>query len=188
MSEDFAIQTQNAADRALDRLGIADAAYIYGAAVDLIGANPIKAGDPDPILDQAAELFGQAMHDDARLRLFLAGPSGPSQPLGPGGPAGVAQAVRTYFTAYGYIATQHLIGNVRACFTGADTAVATSLIPCFHWLVDGRMLLAPVSYRDEYQRAAGVWKIATRDIFAMKFWVAEGYEPNPLDPTMARLK
>lgn len=186
MSEDFAIRTQEGAGRALDRLGIADAAYIYGAAVDLIGANPVKAGTADTTLEEAAALFGQAMHEDAELRLFLAGPSGPWQPMGPGGPAGVAKAVRAYFTAYGYVGTQHPVGNVRVCFSGPDTATGTCLIPCFHWLADGRMLLAPVNYRDEYRRSAGVWKIARRDVFAMKFWIAEGYEPNPLDPGMAR--
>jgi hypothetical protein len=188
MNEDFTVRTQEGADRALDRLGIADVAYIYGAAVDLIGGNPVRVGDSDPVLDQAAKLFGQAMHEDAKLRLFLAGPSGPSQPMGPGGPVGVAQAVRAYFTAYGYIATQHPVGNVRVSFTGPDTAIGTCLIPCFHWLADGRMLLAPVNYRDEYRRVSEVWKIATRDVFAMKFWIAEGYEPNPLDPGMGRPK
>ena len=108
--------------------------------------------------------------------------------MGPGGPVGVAQAVRAYFTAYGYIATQHPVGNVRVSFTGPDTAIGTCLIPCFHWLADGRMLLAPVNYRDEYRRVSEVWKIATRDVFAMKFWIAEGYEPNPLDPGMGRPK
>jgi hypothetical protein len=188
MNENFAVRTEEQVDRALDRLGIADASYIYGAAVDLIGATPVKPGDPDPALNEAAELFGQAMHEDAKLRLFLAGPSGPSQPMGSGGPAGVARAVRDYFTAYGYIGTQHPVGNVRVSFTGSDTAVGTCLIPCFHWLADGRMLLAPVNYRDGYRRTSGIWKIATRDVFAMKFWIAEGYEPDPLDPSIARPK
>ncbi len=186
MSEAFAVHSREGNDRALDRLGIADAAYIYGAAVDVIGANPVGAGEPDPALKEAAELFGQAMHADAKLRLFLAGPSGPSQQLGSGGPGGVAEAVREYFRAYGYIGTQHPVGNVRVSFNTRDTAVGTSLIPCFHWLADGRMLLAPVTYRDVYRREAGVWKIAERDVFAMRFWIAEGYAPNPLDPSMAR--
>jgi hypothetical protein len=116
--------------------------------------------------------------------LFLAGPGGSSTPLGPGGPAGAAAAIRAYFGAYGYVGTQHSVGNIRVAFTGPDTAAATSQIPCFHWLADERMLLAPVRYRDEMVRSGKVWKIAKRDIYAMRFWVAAGYAPDPLDPAL----
>lgn len=61
----------------------------------------------------------------------------------------------------------------------------TCQIPRFHWLADERMLLAPVKCRDSLVREEGRWKIAERDIFAMRFWVASGYAPNPLDPTLA---
>jgi hypothetical protein len=131
-------------------------------------------------------LLSRCLTSDAELRLFLAGPSGPWQPLGPGGPAGVAAAVRVYFTAYGYLGTQHSVGNIRIAFTNTDAAIATSQIPCFHWLADERMLLAPVGYRDELVRKDGVWRIAKRDIYAMRFWVAAGYAPDPLDPSLAR--
>lgn len=90
---------------------------------------------------------------------------------------GAAQAIRAYFTDYGYAGTQHSVGNIRIAFTGADTAISTSQIPCYHWLADARMLLAPVRYRDEFLRADGMWRIARRDIFAMRFWSVPGYAP-----------
>lgn len=186
MTPDFTIRLPETAERTADRLGIADAAYLYGAAVDTIGNNPVAPGATDSVLDEAVSLFAQALHKDAQLRLFLAGPDGPWQPMGDGGPVGCAQAVRAYFTAYGYVGTQHPVGNVRIAFTGPDTAIGTCLIPCYHWLADNRMLLAPVDYRDEFRREDGVWKIARRDVFAVRFWVAEGYAPDPLDPAMRR--
>ena len=185
MTHDFTIRLPEDSARTADRLGIADAAYLYGAAVDILGNNTVAGGD-DSSLARATELMAQALTADAKLRLFLAGPEGPSQPMGSGGPAGCAEAVQAYFSAYGYVGTQHPVGNVRVAFTSEETAVGTCLIPCFHWLADGRMLLAPVSYSDDFRREAGVWKIAARDVFAIRFWVAEGYAPDPLDPSMAR--
>ena len=186
MSSDFTIRLPEDSARTADRLGIADAAYLYGAAVDIIGNSPLVPGATDTALSEATSVFGQSMLPDAQLRLFLAGPNGPSQPLGQGGAEGCAQAVRSYFSAYGYVGTQHPVSNVRVAFTGLHSANGICQIPCFHWLADGRMLLAPVSYRDEFRRVDGVWKIAKRDIFAMRFWIGEGYAPNPLDPRMAR--
>jgi hypothetical protein len=171
-------------ERAADRLGIADAAYLYGAAVDILGNEPAPSSGTDTGLAKATAVFSQCLTHDAKLRLFLAGPRGPSSPLGPGGPTGVAIAVREYFRAYGYVGTQHNVGNVRVAFEGADRARGTCQIPCFHWLADERMLLAPVQYEDLYVRVDGVWKIEARDIFAMRFWVATGYAPDPLDPSL----
>ncbi len=187
MTNDFAVKSDEAPGRATDRLAIADCTYVYAAAVDILGNNPATAGGADTALAEAASTLAQCLTPDARLRLFLAGPQGQSSPLGPGGPDGVAAAVRAYFSAYGYVGTQHSVGNVRIAFTGADSAKGTCQIPCFHWFSDGRMLLAPVSYHDEFVRTQGIWKIAKRDIHAMRFWVADGYTPDPLDPKLARL-
>jgi hypothetical protein len=186
MELDFSINTARQDGRRLDRLGIADAAYIYGAAVDILGNNPQPADGPDEALTRAAAKMAMALTPDAQLTIYLAGPSGPAAPFGTGGPESVAQAVREYFTAYGYVGTQHPVSNVRIAFTGADAAVMTCDIPCYHWLADNRMLLAPVSYFDEVVRHEGVWKIAKRSIYAMRFWIADGYAPDPLDPSMAR--
>jgi hypothetical protein len=186
MKLDFAVRSDKMSERAADRLGIADAAHLYAAAVDTLGNNPAKGGEEDHALAEATAILDQCLMPDAQLRLFLAGPGEPSAPLGPGGPAGVAVAVRAYFTAYGYVGTEHSVGNIRIAFTGRDSAAVRCQIPCFHWLADERMLLAPVSYRDEMVRADNVWKIAKRDIYAMRFWVAKGYAPDPLDPALAQ--
>jgi len=186
MKEDFTIYTQGPEPRSDDRLAIADAAYIYGTAVDVIGNNRTLENDKEKVLAEATALFAEALTPDAQLSLFLAGPAGKSQPLGAGGPEETAKAVFAYFEAYGYVGTMHPVSNVRASFTGPDTAISTCKIPCYHWLADERMLLAPVAYRDEMVRLDGVWKIAKRSIYAMRFWVAEGYAPDPFDPSLAR--
>ena len=186
MTLDFSIGSDERPGRAADRLAIADCTYVYAAAVDMLGNHPAPSAGEDTALAGAAAALAECLTQDAQLQLFLAGPNGDSSPLGPGGPDGVAAAVRAYFTAYGYVGTQHSVGNVRVAFTGPDAATATSQIPCFHWFDDGRMLLAPVSYRDGLVRSRGVWKIAKRDIYAMRFWVADGYTPNPHDPTLSR--
>lgn len=185
MHLDFAVRTENTTERVADRLAIADAAYIYAAAVDILGNNPVAEGQEDRALAGAIATLGQCLTAHAQLRLFLAGPSGPSTPLGPGGPAGAAAAIRAYFKAYGYVGTQHSVSNIRIAFTGPDSAAVTCQIPCFHWLVDQRMLLAPVSYADEMVRDGEVWKIAKRNIYAIRFWVASGYAPDPLDASLA---
>ena len=186
MQIDFSVRSSSGADRALDRMGIADAAYVYGAAVDILGNNPAPLHGSDEALARATAKMAEALTPDARLTIYLAGPSGPAAPFGTGGPESVAKAVREYFTAYGYVGTQHPVSNVRIAFTGDDSAIMTCDIPCYHWLADQRMLLAPVTYYDEVVRRDGVWKIATRSIYALRFWIAEGYAPDPLDPTMAR--
>lgn len=185
MTRNFAIRPEEAQDRIADRLAIADAAYVYAAAVDILGNKSAREGEQDGALAEATAMLAQCLTADAQLRLFLAGPSGPSTPLGSGGPAGAAAAIRAYFKAYGYVGTQHSVANIRIAFTQPDRAAATCQIPCFHWLADQRMLLAPVSYADEMVREGGLWKIAKRDIYAMRFWVASGYAPDALDPTLA---
>jgi SnoaL-like domain len=98
-----------------------------------------------------------------------------------------AQFVRAYFTAYGYIGTYHLVGNIRITFTGPDTADVRSLINSTHWMADGRLLFAPISYQDKAERGAdGKWKIAARELVVLRWWVTDGYFPVPTDPTLAR--
>ena len=111
---------------------------------------------------------------------------GKPTPAGTGGPAGFAQFVRTYFTAYRYSATQHIVGNVSITFTAPNKASVVSYIQANHWLEDGRLLIVPVRYEDEAVRVDGGWRIAKRDIIANLFWVAQGYFPNPVDPKLSR--
>jgi hypothetical protein len=186
MFEKFAADVDVAEARVADRLAIADAAYLYTEAVDVLGNSPAIDGEKDEAPIKATGILGKCLTENAQLRLFLGGPDGPSSLLGPGGPAGVAAAVRAYFKAYRYVGTQHSVANVRIAFTGLESADATSQVACFHRLADQRMLLAPVSYRDSMARAGGRWKIAKRDIFAIRFWVAAGYAPNPHDPSLSR--
>jgi SnoaL-like protein len=186
MTIDFALRGYETSERISDRLAISDSTYLYATAVDTLGNGPATEGEDDRALAEATAILDECLTSDAQLRLFLAGPGGPFTPLGPGGPAGAAAAIRAYFKAYGYVGTQHSVGNVRIAFMASDRAAVTCQIPCFHWLADGRMLLAPVRYRDETRRRDGRWKIAKRDIYAMRFWVAAGYAPDPLDPRLTR--
>ena len=67
----------------------------------------------DAGLASATAKFKQCLTDDAKLQLFFQGKEGKATPAGSGGPSAFAQFVRTYFTAYRYSATQHIVGNVR---------------------------------------------------------------------------
>lgn len=176
----------SADDRAGDRAAIAEMLYCYAYAVDALGNSRPTTADRDPGLVDAAGRFKRCLADDAKLQLFFNGREGTPTPAGSGGPVEFAKFVRQYFTAYGYAATQHIVGNVVVTFAGADEASVTSYIQANHWLDDGRLLIVPVRYEDRAVRVVGLWKIARRDIIALRFWIAEGYAPNPVDPTLAR--
>ena len=173
-----------AEDRTGDRAAIAEMLYCYAYAVDTLGNSRPTAPDRDPGLADATARFKRCLAEDAQLQLFFNGPKGTPTQAGSGGPIEFARFVRQYFTAS---RTQHIVGNV-VVVTGADAASVTSYIQANHWLGDGRLLIVPVRYEDRAVRVGGEWKIAHRDIIAMRFWVAEGYvPPNPVDPTLARL-
>jgi hypothetical protein len=173
-------------ERAVDRIAITEMIYLYAQAVDVLGCSPAVAGRPDPALEQAAQLFARCLADDAAVRLYFDGPASPATHAPSDGPLEFARFVRAYFTAYGYVGTYHLVGNIRIQFTGDDTADVTSLINSTHWLADGRMLLAPIHYRDKAVRAGADWKIAERELVVQRWWVTDGYFPTPTDSRLGR--
>jgi hypothetical protein len=176
-------------DRTGDREAIAELVHLYAEAVDVLGGHPVSEGEPDPALPRAAELFGQCLAEQATIRLYFEGPDKPRTHAPAEGPEAFARFVRAYFTTYGYVGTYHLVGNVRIRFTGPDTAQTSSLINSTHWLADGRMLLAPISYHDVMtRRPDGRWVITERELVVQRWWVTDGYFPVPTDPTLARPK
>jgi SnoaL-like protein len=174
-----------AQDRAEDRAAIVEMTYCYAYAVDILGNAGVHEG-ADAGLASATAKFKQCLTDDAKLQLFFQGKEGKATPAGSGGPSAFAQFVRTYFTAYRYSATQHIVGNVSITFTAPNKANVVSYIQANHWLDDGRLLIVPVRYEDEAVREDGGWRIAKRDIIANLFWVTQGYYPNPVDPKLSR--
>ena len=177
----------SATDRAGDREAIAELVYLYAEAVDVLGCHPVAEGEHDPMLSRAAGLFGQCLADDVRVRLYFEGPGKPPTHAPSEGPEQFARFVRAYFTAYGYIGTYHLVGNIRTRFTDTDTAQTSSLINSTHWMADGRLLFAPISYRDIVtRRPGGRWTIAERELVVQRWWVTDGYFPVPTDPALAR--
>jgi hypothetical protein len=173
--------------RSDDRIAISEMIYTYAEAVDILGCHPARPGEDDPALPTAAALFRRCMIHDAAVQLYFEGSAAEPTHAPAEGPQTFANWVREYFTSYGYIGTYHLAGNVRPAFTGTDTADVTSLINSTHWLADGRILLAPIVYRDKARRDAdGTWKITARELVVQRWWIAEGYFPVPTDPTLAR--
>lgn len=169
-----------------DRVAIDEMIYTYAEAVDILGCHPVRPGQDDPALPRAADLFRRCMDDSAAVRLYFQGPASEPTHAPSEGPERFARFVRDYFTSYGYIGTYHLTGNIRPTFTGPDTADVSSLINSTHWMADGRMLLAPIVYRDQARRAPdGTWKIATRNLIVQRWWVTPGYFPSPTDPSLA---
>jgi hypothetical protein len=174
-----------AQDRADDRAALVEMTYCYAYAVDILGNTGAHDGT-DAGLASATAKFKQCLTDDAKLQLFFQGKDGKPTPAGTGGPAAFAQFVRSYFTAYRYSATQHIVGNVSITFTAPNKANVVSYIQANHWLDDGRFLVVPVRYEDEAVREDSGWRIAKRDIIANLFWVTQGYYPNPVDPRLSR--
>jgi hypothetical protein len=175
------------APRTADRLAIAETMFRYAAAMDHIGSHPVKSGEPDPALTHATDILRSCMTDDAVVNLYFHGRGDQPVQAGPGGPDAFAPFVREYFTAYGYVQTYHLVGNVLSTFTDDDVATVHSYINSTHWMGDGRILLAPIQYEDVVVRSAdGLWRIRTREIVVWRWWIAEGYSPVPTDPSLAR--
>jgi hypothetical protein len=174
-----------AQSRADDRAAIVEMTHCYAYAVDILGNAGAREGT-DAGLAGATAKFKQCLTDDAKLQLFFSGREGEPTPAGSGGPAAFAQFVRTYFTAYRYSATQHIVGNVSITFTAPNRASVVSYIQANHWLDDGRLLIVPVRYEDEAVREDSGWRIAKRDIIANLFWVTQGYYANPVDPQLSR--
>jgi hypothetical protein len=182
--EEACMSDQN---RTVDREAIAEMIYLYAEAVDVLGCHPAQPGRPDPAIDEAADLFARCLAPDAKVRLYFEGDDSPATHAPSGDPVELATFVRAYFTAYGYIGTYHLAGNIRPRFTGPDSADVTSLINSTHWLGDGRLLFAPIIYRDKAIRSdGGLWKIIERDLVVQRWWVTGGYYPNPTDPALAQ--
>lgn len=81
-------------------------------------------------------------------------------------------------------------GIDACCFTafdGPDAADVKSYINTQHWMADGRHLDAPIEYHDRVVRGDdGVWRIKAREISVWRWWVTEGWAPQPTDPTLAR--
>lgn len=170
---------------AADFQALAEVTYRYAEAVDVLGNSPVAPGAEDPALAQATALFALCLAPDARMGIRLGGPAGALQPMGTG-PREFAASVRAYFSAYGYVGTSHLVANLSVAAEDADTARLTSAIEAKHWLADGRLLLTPVWYRDLVRRGPDGWRIAAREIVANRFWVAPGYAPDPMDPSLTR--
>ena len=174
-------------DRTADRLDIAETLYRYAEAIDLIGAHPVADDDDDPVLPRAIEILLSCLTEDGIVRLRFHGPGSEAVQAGDGGPERFAPFVRRYFTDYGYIGTFHLVGNVRIAFDGADAADVKSYINTQHWMADGRHLAAPIAYEDRVVRGEdGLWRIKTRDLIVLRWWVTEGWAPVPTDPALAR--
>jgi hypothetical protein len=174
-------------DRTADRLDIAETLYRYAEAIDLIGAHPVADDEDDPVLPRAIEILRSCLTEDGIVRLRFHGPGSEAVQAGDGGPERFAPFVRRYFTDYGYVGTFHLVGNVRIAFDGADAADVKSYINTQHWMADGRSLAAPIEYDDRVVRGDdGFWRIKARDISVWRWWVTEGWAPQPTDPALAR--
>ncbi len=159
----------------------------YAEAVDTIGSAPSEPQANDPAVQRATELFNECMTPTAQVTLYFDGPDSEATHAPSEGPLAFARWVRAYFHQYGYVGTYHLVGNIRPRFVDRDAAIVTSYINSTHWLADGRMLLAPIEYTDSAQRSRdGNWRITTRKLIVLRWWVTDGYFAAPGDPTLSR--
>jgi len=60
--------------------------------------------------------------------------------------------------------TNHLTTNLRIVFSDPDHAAGTSDVDCMGASPDGVVQMVGATYTDSFERRAGVWKIARRDV------------------------
>lgn len=158
-----------AGNRLPDRAEIAELGYCYAEGTDAIGRGGLAAGK---------QIYKDCFTNNAVISAYFPG----DDPNGPPGLSAVgsdawAVAVHSVFTNNGYIATQHLIGNVRIQLDG-NNATMTSYLSATH-VIDpsGAVELAHGTYVDTVVRTPQGWRISKRTLYLLDFLRLESPAP-----------
>ncbi|UQA57275.1 nuclear transport factor 2 family protein [Polyangium aurulentum] len=146
--------------RLRDRAEIEELTYCYAEATDAIGRGQVEVG---------RALYQKCFTKDAVIGVYFPtdDPNGP--PGLSSGPSAWADIVDDVFTTSGYLATQHLMGNVRIDIQG-KTATMSTYLNATH-VIDpvGAIDLANGTYEDVVVRTPQGWKIAQRTLRLITF-------------------
>jgi hypothetical protein len=153
----------------LDHQQIEDLAYCYAAGTDAIGGGDLQKGK---------DIYEDCFTPDAVVEAFAPGsdPDGPPD-LSAVGRDAWADVVDAVFSANGYVATQHLMSNIRIRphFT---TAKMTSYVHATHVLEPASSVdLAAGTYKDVVVHTPAGWRIARRTLLLISFLRVESPSP-----------
>lgn len=162
-------KNNDAGQRLSDRAEIAELGYCYAEGTDAIGRGELAAGK---------QIYKDCFTSNAVIAAYFPGedPNGPPG-LSTVGTNAWAVAVDGVFTGNGYIATQHLIGNVRIELNG-NTGTMTSYLSATH-VIDpaGAVDLAHGTYVDTVVRTPQGWRISKRTLYLIDFLRLESPAP-----------
>lgn len=134
--------------------------YCYARGTDAIGR-----GD----LAQGKSIYQQCFTHDAELSVYFPGTdtSGPPDFVTTGTDSW-ADFVESVFTANGYTATQHHMGNVEI-EAGGNQGTMSSYLHATHVVTNGTIDVANGTYADEVVKQNGKWKIKRRVLELITF-------------------
>jgi len=146
--------------RLRDRAEIEELTYCYAEATDAIGRGQVEVG---------RALYEKCFTPDAVIGVYFPtdDPNGP--PGLTSGPSAWADIVDDVFTTSGYLATQHLMGNVRIDIQGKTATMSTYLNATHVIDPQGAIDLANGTYEDVVVRTPKGWKIAKRTLRLITF-------------------
>lgn len=160
---------EDAGKRLSDRAEIADLTYCYAEATDAIGNGDFAKGKAT---------YKECFTPNAQIGAYFPGadPNGPPG-VGAVGPEAWAVEVQNVFTNSGYVATHHLISNVRIDLDG-NTGTMTSYLSATHVIdPDGAIEVAHGTYFDTVVRTNQGWRIAKRKLILIDFVRLESPAP-----------
>jgi hypothetical protein len=144
-------------------------AYCYAAGTDAIARGDLQGGK---------DIYHDCFTPNAVVRAFAAGsdPNGPPD-LSAVGRDAWADVVDAVFSANGYIATQHLMSNIRI-HEHFGTVKMTSYVHASHVLDPASSVdLAAGTYKDVVVLTPAGWRIAERTLFLISFLRVESPSP-----------
>ena len=154
-----------------DRQEIEDLTYCYAAGTDAIGRGDVQAGKA---------IYNTCFTQNAVIGASYPG-SDPNAPpdLVANGPNAWANVVRDVFQDAGYVATQHLISNVRIKINGnGNTATMTSHLNATHVFDPNTSIaVANGTYEDVVTRTPAGWRIKQRTLRLISFVPLESPAP-----------
>ena len=155
--------------RLSDRAEIAELAYCYAEGTDAIGGGDLAAGKA---------IYGDCFTADATGQAWFPGADFNGPPgLSATGTDAWADAVASVFTGNGYIATQHLMGNIRISLDG-NSGTMRSYLSATHVVdPDGAVDLAHGTYVDTVVRTPQGWRISARSLYLIDFLRLESPAP-----------
>ncbi len=147
--------------RLADRAEIADLSYCYAAGTDAIGAGDLALGK---------QIYAGCFTANARIEASFPGadPNGPAD-LTAFGASAWGDIVEGVFTSSGYVATQHLISNIRIDLDGNSGSMISSLHATHVLDPDGSIAVANGHYVDQVVRTPQGWRIAARRLYLISF-------------------